>query len=388
MTILRFSTSRSAKAPMAAVLWLSVAVNVALAPAASAGPTVLFDATDGRVLYAEDADNVWHPASLTKIMTAYITFEALKAGKIARDTKLVVSELAHSQVPSKVGLPVGATMTVELAVQALIIKSANDVAVMLAEGISGSVEGFSLEMNRTAKRLGMTRSNFVNPNGLPAAEQVTSARDLAKLSRAMLRDYPEYNALWGQADMRIGRIRLRSHNGLLKTYEGADGLKTGFTCDSGYNVVATATRDGRKIVAVVLGEASGKERNIRAATLLEHGFETTAWRAALQQNQTIDSMPVAADALATPTSVRSTVMTWDCGNRRRKVNPAVAKVKQQRKNLATAATGSAKAGTGAAQAVPQASGAPGATAAPATPKPKRVSAPAKQVQPATATKTE
>lgn len=355
--------------------------GAASATSSSAGPVMLFDAADGRVLYAEDVDHVWHPASLTKIMTAYMTFEALKTGKIAKDTKLAVSELAHNQVPSKVGLPVGATMTVELAVQALIIKSANDVAVMLAEGISGSVENFSAEMNKTAKRLGMTRSNFVNPNGLPAAEQLTSARDLAKLSRAMLRDFPEYNGLWAQADMRIGRIRLRSHNGLLKTYEGADGLKTGFTCDSGYNVVATATREGKKVVAVVLGEASGRDRNLRAATLLEHGFETSAWRAALQQSVTIDTLPVAADAKATPTSVRETVLTWECGNRRRRVNPAVAKVKQQRKQLATAATGAAKSGDSAAQAAP-------AAVTPATTKAKKPAA-LKQAQPGgAATKTE
>src|SRR5690606_17196459 len=119
---------------------------------------------------------------------------------------------------------------------------------------------------------------------------------------------------------------LRSHNGLLKTYDGADGLKTGFTCDSGYNVVATATRDGRKVAAVVLGEASGRDRNLRAAGLLEHGFETSGWRAALQPAvATIDTMPVAVDATVTPASVRSTIMTWDCGNRRRRANPAAAK---------------------------------------------------------------
>lgn len=357
---------------------------------ASAGPVILFDVADGRVLYAEDQDHLWHPASLTKIMTAYLAFEAIKAGKIAKDTKLVVSELANGQAPSKIGLPVGGTMTVELAIQALIIKSANDVAVMLAEGISGSVEAFASDMNKAAKRLGMTKTTFVNPNGLPAAEQVTTARDLAKLSRAVMREYPDHAALWAQADMRIGRIRLRSHNGLLKTYDGADGLKTGFTCDSGYNVVATATRDGRKVAAVVLGEASGRDRNLRAAGLLEHGFETSGWRAALQQTATIDTMPAAADATATPTSVRASVMTWDCGNRRRRANPAVAKVKQQRKQLTTATAG-ATAGTPGtpSAATPPATAQPGSV--PPAPQPKAKKPPAaaqKQAQPAPATKTE
>lgn len=378
----------------APVRWSAVASAFALSVlafghgTASAGPVILFDVADGRVLYAEDQDHLWHPASLTKIMTAYLAFEAVKSGKIAKDTKLVVSELAHSQAPSKIGLPVGGTMTVELAIQALIIKSANDVAVMLAEGISGSVEAFASDMNKAAKRLGMTKTNFVNPNGLPAAEQVTTARDLAKLSRAVMREHPDYAALWAQSDMRIGRIRLRSHNGLLKTYEGADGLKTGFTCDSGYNVVATATRDGRKVAAVVLGEASGRERNLRAAGLLEHGFETNGWRAALQQTATIDTMPAAADATATPTSVRATVMTWDCGNRRRRANPAAAKVKQQRKQLTTATAGATAAAPGtAAAATPPGAAQPGA--APSQPKAKKPPVAAqKQAQPAPATKTE
>ena len=159
------------------------AVFAALAAPAAAGPALLFDAADGRVLYAEDADNQWHPASLTKIMTAYVTFEALKEGKLTMATKIGCSELANSQSPSKIGLPVGAEMTVEKALQALIVKSANDVAVMLAEAVSGSQEAFVERMNATAARLGMTRTKFVNANGLPAPEQVTTARDLAQARR-------------------------------------------------------------------------------------------------------------------------------------------------------------------------------------------------------------
>ena len=144
------------------------AVLAALAAPAVAGPALLFDAADGRVLYAEDADNQWHPASLTKIMTAYVTFEALKEGKLTMASKIGCSELANSQSPSKIGLPVGAEMTVETALQTLIVKSANDVAVMLAEAVSGSQEAFVERMNATAARLGMTRTKFVNANGLPA----------------------------------------------------------------------------------------------------------------------------------------------------------------------------------------------------------------------------
>ena len=224
------------------------------------GPALLFDADDGQVLYAEDADDQWHPASLTKIMTAYVTFEALKEGKLTMESKIGCSELANSQAPSKIGLPVGAEMTVETALQALIVKSANDVAVMLAEAVSGSQEAFVARMNATAARLGMTRTKFVNANGLPAPEQVTTARDLARLATAALRDYPEHAQLWSMLEVRLGKRRLHSHNGLLTNYAGADGMKTGFICDSGFNMVASATREGRKLIAVVLGEATGGER--------------------------------------------------------------------------------------------------------------------------------
>ncbi len=303
---------------------------------ADAGPALVFDAANGRVLYAEDHDNVWHPASLTKIMTAYMTFEAIKAGKLTLQTKLVASEVSVVQPPSKVGLPVGATMTVELALQALIIKSANDVAVMLAEGIGGSVEEFGKQMNATSKRIGMTHSNFVNPHGLPDPAQVTTARDLGILSMAVLRDFPEYAALWQKHDVRIGRRVLRTHNGLLRTYDGADGLKTGFICDSGYNVVATASREGKRVVAVVLGEPSGAARTIRAAGLLEHGFQNGAWSDLLQPPHTVRTLPIPADAKSAPTVVRSELLNRDCnpGRRRPAAVAAVAKAKQQRAELA------------------------------------------------------
>ncbi len=294
------------------------AIVVAVRPAA-AGPALLFDASDGKVLYAEEMDDQWHPASLTKIMTAYMAFKAIKAGKLHLDDKVICSDLANKQPPSKIGLPVGGEMTVELALQALIIKSANDVAVMLAEKISGNEPQFVADMNATARDLGMTRTTFANPNGLPAFNQVTTARDLAKLARAVSAEFPQYAPYWAMTQMRIGKIRLASHNGLLKTFEGADGLKTGFICDSGFNVVASATRDGRRLMAVVLGEPSGGDRNIRAASLLEHGFQQLGWKQLFNMT-TIDNQPIAPDARG-PISVRSTIQSWDCGNGRR--NPAV-----------------------------------------------------------------
>jgi len=301
-----------------------------------AGPALLFDTTTGAVLYAEDQDNQWHPASLTKIMTAYVVFDAVKTGKVTLETKIGCSELANSQPPSKVGLPVGAEMTIETALQALIIKSANDVAVMLAEAVAGSQDAFVEKMNATAARLGMTRTKFVNANGLPAAEQVTTARDLAKLSMAVIKDYPQYAPLWAMMDMRIGNRHLRTHNGLLANYEGADGLKTGFICDSGFNVVASATRDGKRLVAVVLGEATGRERTTRAASLLEHGFQTQAWKM-LFAPQSLDSLPMADDAKG-PMTMRQAVISYECGTRRRR---PVAKV-QKRKPKAVAEAADSK----------------------------------------------
>ena len=300
------------------------AALAAVASAAGAGPALLFEAADGQILYAEDADNQWHPASLTKIMTAYVTFEALKEGKLTMASKIGCSELASSQSPSKIGLPVGAEMTVETALQALIVKSANDVAVMLAEAVSGTQEAFAERMNATAARLGMTRTKFVNANGLPATEQVTTARDLARLATAVVRDYPEHAQLWSMLEVRLGKRRLHTHNGILTNYAGADGMKTGFICDSGFNVVASATREGRKLIAVVLGEATGGERTVRAANLLEHGFHTLKWKA-LFAPQTLDTMPIPDDAKG-PMTMRQAVISYECGTGGRR---AVAKAKKK-----------------------------------------------------------
>lgn len=299
---------------------------------AAAGPALLFEAGTGKILYSEEMDHQWHPASLTKIMTAYIVFGDLRAGRIKLDTKITCTERAYQEPPSKVGLPIGAEMTIDTALKALIVKSANDVAVMLAEEIGPTYDQFVKRMNATAKRLGMTRTHFENPNGLPDYGQVTTARDLAKLSRAVVTEFPEYAGYWSMTEFRLGKQRLGSHNGLLNTFEGADGLKTGFICDSGFNVVASATRDGRKLMAVVLGEPSGKDRTIRAASLLEHGFQQYGWKQ-LFNTTSIDNVPIAADAPLGPHSVRHTVTSWSCGNRTqaKKLRAAKVKIKQAKK---------------------------------------------------------
>ncbi len=309
--------------------WLSAALSALTflvgGNAIAGGPALVFDPSDGKVLYAEDADDHWHPASLTKIMTAYLTFEALKTGKLTLEQRIPYSERAQGEPPSKLGLHVGATLTVDQSLKALIIKSANDVAIVLAEAISGSPAEFVAHMNQTARALGMSRTQFVNPNGLPAPEQVTTARDLAKLARAVVRDYPEYISYWSMFDARIGKIYIGTHNGLLRTFDGADGMKTGFICDSGFNVVASATRDGRKIMAVVLGEATGGQRTIRAASLLEHGFQSYGWKALFNHSDSLDSMPLSESAKAV-TSVRNDVRSYECGTGGRRKTPAKKRV--------------------------------------------------------------
>jgi D-alanyl-D-alanine carboxypeptidase len=188
------------------------------------------------------------------------------------DTLLTVSPVAASQSPSKMGFRPGIQVTVDNALKMMLVKSANDMAVVLAEGVGGSIDGFSAQMNQTAQRLGMTQSSYVNPNGLPADGQITSARDLAILARAIIRDLPEYEYFVHIPSIRYGRRVTQNFNKLIGRYPGADGFKTGFICASGYNLVASATRNGKRLIAVVLGSSSGQMRAVRAAQLLERGF--------------------------------------------------------------------------------------------------------------------
>jgi len=320
----------SGNAPIRGLLGLLIWIGAALAPvtAMAAGPAIVWDATEDKVLYAENPDMLWHPASLTKLMTAYIVFEELAAGKLALDDKCVNSELARREQPSKIGLPLGAKMSVDKALDALIIKSANDVAVMLAEKVSGSVYKFGLRMTETARRLGMTRSFFVNPNGLPDRRQVTTARDMALLARAIITQFPQHADRFTKSEMRLGRLRLRSHNSLLRTFEGADGLKTGFICASGFNVVASATRNGRRLVAVVLGSRSSGARNLRAQDLLTYGFDVAAWRAVLP-TPSLDGLAFDPAEPGSPRDIRAKVRSRACGYRPRRAKLRRTAVRQQ-----------------------------------------------------------
>ena len=174
------------------------------------------------------------------------------------------------------GFPVGTLVTIDNALKMLMVRSANDMAVVLAEGVAGSIENFADLMNRNARRLGMTQSSFVNPNGLPADDQITSARDLGILARALIREFPEYDYFWHIPAIKLGKPVMRNYNSLIGRYPGADGMKTGFICASGFNLVASATRNGKRLIAVVLGAPSSQARAVKAAQLLERGFSSNA----------------------------------------------------------------------------------------------------------------
>ena len=248
---------------------------------ATAAPHIAVDLDTGKVLDHQQAFDPWHPASLTKLMTAYSVFQALENGDIQPDHRVRVSKNARRQPPSRMGYRVGTTMTIENALKLLVVKSANDISVAIAESVSGSVEKFAARMNRDAVRLGMTSSKFVNPHGLHDRRQVTTARDMALLLRAIHRSFSKYKTLFDTPSVlapsktKNGKTIKRiyySYNLLLERFRGADGFKTGFVCASGYNFAGSATRSGRRIAAIVLGRDSQTSRAVDAAKLIEEGF--------------------------------------------------------------------------------------------------------------------
>jgi D-alanyl-D-alanine carboxypeptidase len=286
-------------------------MSLAYASQAGAEAQLLIEASTGKVLHAENATYPWYPASVTKLMTAYTTLRSVKEGKVSLNTLLTVSRNAAAQQPTKMGFKVGTTVTIDNALKMLMVKSANDIAVTIAEGVGGSLEGFADLMNANARRLGMTQSNFVNPNGLPAENHVTSARDLAILARALIKEFPEYDSYWHISSIRYGNRVMRNYNSLIYRYPGADGMKTGFICASGYNVVASATRNGRRLIAVVLGSWSGAVRAQKAAQLLERGFNSGGLSWLTPSLGTVDAL---APIDAQPPNLREEM----CGGHRRK----------------------------------------------------------------------
>lgn len=244
--------------------------------------SIIIDADSLEILHARKIDGERYPASLTKMMTLYLTFDALERGELTLSEPLRISTYATRAAPVRLGLRAGRTITTNQAIQALTVRSANDVAVVLAERIGGSQSEFAALMTNKARALGMRHTVFVNPHGLPDEGQVTTARDMAKLASALLRNHRKYYPYFSQKTFVYRGRTYKNHNKLLGKIDGVDGFKTGFTNASGYNLVLSAQRDGRRIIAVVLGGASGKSRDQHMADLLERGFDV------LRKNQTVN----------------------------------------------------------------------------------------------------
>ena len=305
---------------LALTFGLAAPPTVLAAPPAAAGPGrpsdlgayLVIDLSSGQVLAEKNAWRPWHPASITKLMTTYVAFRAVRAGHMRMSSPVEVTATALAEPPSKMGLPLGSVVTLETALKFLIVKSANDMAVAIAEAVSGSEADFVDEMNRQAARLGMSRTHFENPNGLPDDAQVTTARDMVLLARAIDREFPEYRNFFRIQGLKFGKQVIRSHNRMLMRYPGADGFKTGFICASGFNIVAAATRGGRRLLAVTLGGPSALARDQGTAELMEAAF--IAASTVPTRRETLDRMQPDPDTPLEPVTLKRQV----CGGERRK----------------------------------------------------------------------
>ncbi|RUW90382.1 D-alanyl-D-alanine carboxypeptidase family protein [Mesorhizobium sp. M7A.F.Ca.US.010.02.1.1] len=253
----------------------TIALSVVAGPAL-ANPVVVFDLNSGKILQHQDAFKRWYPASLSKLMTAYVTFRAIAAGEVQLDSPIKVTKHSAAEPPSKMGFKPGSVMRLDNALKMMLVKSANDIAMAVGENVGGSQAAFADRMNAEATRLGMNGTHFVNPNGLYSPDQYTTARDLAVLVMAIRREFPQYVPWFSIEGLAVGKKAIPNYNLLIGRYPGADGMKTGFVCPSGFNMIGSATRNGRTLVAVVLGEKSAVTRAETAAKLLDQGFDTPA----------------------------------------------------------------------------------------------------------------
>ena len=239
----------------------------------STGPSLLFDAFTGEIISQERAGEPWYPASLTKLMTGYVVFRKIRSGALRLDQEIQISALAHSQPASHTGLPTGKMVTVDFALQAMLVYSANDMAFVLAEGTSGTIKNFAKEMNDVAKDMGLSATHFENPNGLFDPRQITSARDIGIIAALIINQFPEHSHYFAQEAVMVGKRRLPNHNSLIRLMPEAVGMKTGFVCNSGYNLVGSAVKNGRQLISVVLGARNGGQRAQLSQLLLQSGFD-------------------------------------------------------------------------------------------------------------------
>ena len=262
---------------MPSAIILGFIVILIIPNAAHAGyASIVVDADTEKVLRSRNADTRNYPASLVKIMTLYMTFEALESGRFDMKTRLKVSKRAAGQPPSILGLKRGQSITVREAIMALVTKSANDAATVLAEALGGTEWKFAQLMTRKAKKLGMKRTLFMNASGLPNSKQLSTARDMAILALSLMRNFPEHYHFFSLQSFNYKGRKYKNHNNLLGVYSGVDGVKTGYTRSSGFNLVASAERGGRRVIAVVFGGKTSKRRDRHMAGLLDIGFSRLA----------------------------------------------------------------------------------------------------------------
>jgi D-alanyl-D-alanine carboxypeptidase len=245
------------------------------APEIRARSAYVVDALTGKVLLDEDGDAPRYPASLTKMMTLHLLFDAVAAGRLSLDSDLKVSAFAAGRAPSKLGLKEGETIKARDAAQALAVKSANDAATVIAENLAGSEEAFAAQMTAKARALGMRRTRFVNASGLPQEGQVTTAHDMALLALSLRARHPRYAPYFAATEFTYAGKTYKATNKLLGKGLGVDGMKTGFIRDSGFHLVASAGRDGRRIIVVVMGGATGRDRDARVESLVDHYLSAT-----------------------------------------------------------------------------------------------------------------
>jgi D-alanyl-D-alanine carboxypeptidase len=260
-----------------------LAGGAGMAARVASAASLVVDASTGAVLNADAPNHLWYPASLTKMMTVYVALSEIEAGRLSFDDKIKVSANAANVSPVRFGLKAGQVITVREAINAAIVASGNDAAVALAEKVGGSEDSFALKMTAMARELGMPRTVFRNATGLPDDGQVTTARDMAVLAMSLLRDYPEHYPIFNQRSVTIGKRSRGTVNGILGSYQGADGFKTGFTCGSGYNLVASVERDGHRVIGVVLGSASRGQRISEMTALLNKAFEGKAGKVSVAE---------------------------------------------------------------------------------------------------------
>lgn len=254
-------------------LFLLGLFNFGLCSAKASTSSILLNADDGKVMYEQNADEARYPASLTKLMTLYITFNALENGHLKLTDRLKVSRVAASRSPSKLGVKAGTTITVKDAVMAVIVKSANDCATVLAEHFAKTEADFAVLMTKTARKLGMNHTTFKNASGLPNSKQKSTARDMSKLAMAVYHHFPQYYKWFSVQSFRYQGKTITGHNHLLKTFAGADGMKTGYTAASGYNIVTSARRNNKRVIAVTMGHKYLNERDKKAALMMDKGLQ-------------------------------------------------------------------------------------------------------------------